>query len=383
VKIHIVQKGDTLWKLAEKYGVDFDVLVKSNNHLSNPEMLMPGMKIKIPTGAVPAKKDDKKKKPLPTFEDLKGSMKKGNPKKEMPKVDYTDKEGLKAESIKKEMKEMPKIDFPKKEHSKTEMLVEELKGKTTNLKGKTESLLDKTGQLKQLLKETTPSVLKSLLQEVKPEFLESWSMDFELLKEKEKGKKKPMPSHTPTKLLPIEEVGPMKTAPPPSPEWVMPSTDKVMPHPFKADAHPCPPYPTQHHGSYYPMLPQMQQAQPTPYLQPMHSNAQPNKPQQTHSLSHQTQPYSQPHANPTQHYTHPAQQYSHTLPPYMQPAQHIQPIPSNYPMHGMPAYTSPYMMPGTYGHDQMSYHQPGPSNCGCAPTKATPTQLRSGNNIED
>ncbi|WP_230203554.1 SafA/ExsA family spore coat assembly protein, partial [Bacillus massiliigorillae] len=48
MKIHIVQKGDTLWKLAKKYGVPFEELKKLNSQLSNPDMIMPGMKIKIP-----------------------------------------------------------------------------------------------------------------------------------------------------------------------------------------------------------------------------------------------------------------------------------------------------------------------------------------------
>ena len=56
VKIHIVQKGDTLWKIAQKYGVDFNELKQVNTQLSNPDMIMPGMKIKIPTGSVPVKK---------------------------------------------------------------------------------------------------------------------------------------------------------------------------------------------------------------------------------------------------------------------------------------------------------------------------------------
>nr|WP_199880599.1 SafA/ExsA family spore coat assembly protein [Bacillus massiliglaciei] len=48
MKIHIVQKGDTLWKLSKKYGVSFEELKKINSQLSNPDMMMPGMKIKIP-----------------------------------------------------------------------------------------------------------------------------------------------------------------------------------------------------------------------------------------------------------------------------------------------------------------------------------------------
>lgn len=55
MKIHIVQKGDTLWKIAEKYEVDFEELKKMNAHLSDPNYIMPGMKIKVPTPAAPAK----------------------------------------------------------------------------------------------------------------------------------------------------------------------------------------------------------------------------------------------------------------------------------------------------------------------------------------
>lgn len=61
MKIHIVQQGDTLWKLAKKYNVDFEQLKVVNSHLSNPDVIMPGMKIKIPTGGVPVKKQIAKK----------------------------------------------------------------------------------------------------------------------------------------------------------------------------------------------------------------------------------------------------------------------------------------------------------------------------------
>ncbi|OPX04764.1 SafA/ExsA family spore coat assembly protein [Geobacillus proteiniphilus] len=59
MKIHIVQKGDTLWNIAQKYGVDFEQLKKINGHLSDPNMIMPGMKIKVPTAGVPVKKETK------------------------------------------------------------------------------------------------------------------------------------------------------------------------------------------------------------------------------------------------------------------------------------------------------------------------------------
>lgn len=49
MRIHIVQKGDTLYEIAKQYGVDFEKLVSLNSHLSSPDMIMPGMKIKIPS----------------------------------------------------------------------------------------------------------------------------------------------------------------------------------------------------------------------------------------------------------------------------------------------------------------------------------------------
>jgi morphogenetic protein associated with SpoVID len=58
VKIHIVQKGDTLWKIAQKYGVDFEELKQLNTQLTNPDMIMPGMKIKVPSAGVPVQKKE-------------------------------------------------------------------------------------------------------------------------------------------------------------------------------------------------------------------------------------------------------------------------------------------------------------------------------------
>src|SRR6478609_8734411 len=80
VKIHIVQKGDTLWKIAKKYGVNFEELKKLNTQLSNPDMIMPGMKIKVPTtgGSI------KKEAPMSGAKETKINM---GAKKEMPKAE--------------------------------------------------------------------------------------------------------------------------------------------------------------------------------------------------------------------------------------------------------------------------------------------------------
>lgn len=48
MNIHIVQKGDTLWSISKKYGVDFEEVKRLNSQLASPDMIMPGMKIKIP-----------------------------------------------------------------------------------------------------------------------------------------------------------------------------------------------------------------------------------------------------------------------------------------------------------------------------------------------
>ncbi len=52
MRIHIVQKGDTLWNIAKKYGVDFTELKQANTQLANPDLIMPGMKIKVPTANI-------------------------------------------------------------------------------------------------------------------------------------------------------------------------------------------------------------------------------------------------------------------------------------------------------------------------------------------
>ncbi|MGE8000471.1 LysM peptidoglycan-binding domain-containing protein [Lysinibacillus sp. NPDC093190] len=48
MRIHIVQKGDTLWKIAKEYGVSFEDLKRLNAHLANPDYIVPGMEIILP-----------------------------------------------------------------------------------------------------------------------------------------------------------------------------------------------------------------------------------------------------------------------------------------------------------------------------------------------
>lgn len=48
MKVHIVQKGDTLWKISRQYGISFEELKRVNAHLANPDYIVPGMKIFLP-----------------------------------------------------------------------------------------------------------------------------------------------------------------------------------------------------------------------------------------------------------------------------------------------------------------------------------------------
>ena len=157
LKIHIVQKGDTLWKIAQKYGANFEELKKMNSQLSNPDMIMPGMKIKVPTGGVPVTNEgnslgikempkvqhpysdqstkaypvteiDSEPSPTPSMQPMKKEMPIAPPpKKEAPVAPVAPvapkKEMPKKEAPKKEVpkKEMPKKEAPKKEAPKKEM----------------------------------------------------------------------------------------------------------------------------------------------------------------------------------------------------------------------------------------------------------------------
>ena len=48
VEVHVVQKGDTLWKISRQYGISFEDLKRVNAHLANPDYVVPGMKIFLP-----------------------------------------------------------------------------------------------------------------------------------------------------------------------------------------------------------------------------------------------------------------------------------------------------------------------------------------------
>lgn len=57
MRIYIVQKGDTLFEIAKNNGATLEEVMKLNPQLSSPDLIMPGMKIKIPSGKKQIKSD--------------------------------------------------------------------------------------------------------------------------------------------------------------------------------------------------------------------------------------------------------------------------------------------------------------------------------------
>src|SRR5699024_11682196 len=57
--IYIVQKDDTLFKIAKKHKVTVEEIIRLNTHIANPDYIMPGMKIKLPKQEL-KEKDEKK-----------------------------------------------------------------------------------------------------------------------------------------------------------------------------------------------------------------------------------------------------------------------------------------------------------------------------------
>ncbi len=114
VKIHVVQSGDTLAKIAQKYDVDVDKIKEFNKQLANPDNIVVGMKIKIPTvlkpvkmerkeGQMPIQKEAKKQVQHP-YKDLSPQAK---PVVEEDEITPMEKQ------LKPYTKEAPKVEQPK------------------------------------------------------------------------------------------------------------------------------------------------------------------------------------------------------------------------------------------------------------------------------
>ena len=66
MRIHIVQKGETLAEIAAQYEVEQEAIEKMNPQIADPELIMPGMKLTIP---------QQSKKIAPSMESQKQSTK--------------------------------------------------------------------------------------------------------------------------------------------------------------------------------------------------------------------------------------------------------------------------------------------------------------------
>lgn len=53
MKIHLVKKGETLFNIAKKYGIELQKLITFNSQIADPDQIDVGMKVKIPSTPVP------------------------------------------------------------------------------------------------------------------------------------------------------------------------------------------------------------------------------------------------------------------------------------------------------------------------------------------
>lgn len=229
MRIHIAQKGETLWTIAKKYGVNFEELKNMNAQLSNPNMIMPGMKIKIPgTGATV--------------------------KKEMPTQYTAPKEAPKAVMPAKQ-KEMPKAPAQPKAQQPVQQ------------------------PPKEIIKEVKKEVPYPIFQPVMPQMPEIDINNYYTMHMNQMQAQVQQAAQEP-KEIPVEE-SPIQEMP------VMPAQQMPVAYappvpycyPIMPVCDPCYPYPT-HGYMHQPMMPQVQGAmmQPMPMMhqpQPMPMMQQP------------------------------------------------------------------------------------------------------------
>ncbi len=327
MKIHIVQKGDTLWKIAKKYGVNFEELKKMNSQLSNPDMIMPGMKIKVPTTGGTIKKEGPVnmggKKEFPIAEQ---PFTKEVPIKEVPIKEVPIKEApIKEVPIKEQpiIKETPKAPYTPKMPLQVVPEIDINNYYMTNMMNMT-------------VKPELPPKPANILPEVKE------------VPKKEMPKielpKKEMPLPVPPPPPPVQE------APCPPQEYCVPVTP-IMPGPGF-----CPPY-----GG---MPVAVQPCMPFPQMQaemPAVSNAVPN-------MMPNMTPNAAPMAGETnimpQHFTDESSSFMPQM-PAMDPGFHsggagIAGMENPYPMAQAPGYPQAMGMdPGGYGMQPAYQQAPG------------------------
>ncbi|MEF3328120.1 SafA/ExsA family spore coat assembly protein [Oceanobacillus oncorhynchi] len=163
MKIHIVQLGDTLWKLAEKYNASFEELKKVNSHLADPEKLMPGMKIKIPGSKKAVQKStSKKEETAPLSKEEKKSK-----KEQMTPVSKEETKTTKKEQKKPVQKEeKKKEEHPYKHKTPTPIAVLKEDDQKEKKKEQFEAVMPKMPQMPQA--PAMPILEKEMKTEKKP-----------------------------------------------------------------------------------------------------------------------------------------------------------------------------------------------------------------------
>ncbi|WP_194165488.1 SafA/ExsA family spore coat assembly protein [Oceanobacillus sp. CFH 90083] len=248
MKIHIVQLGDTLWNLAEKYNASFEELKKVNSHLANPEKLMPGMKIKIPGSKKSVQKEVSKKEQMTPVSKKKEETK--TAKKEQKKP------------VQKEEKK--KEEHPYKQKTPTPIAVLKEDDQQEKKKEQFEAVMPKMPKVPAI-----PILEKEMKAEEKPIKKAEPPKPKEHKKEHKKEKMKPSEEQKPAckekqqppQQKPAEFEGYQpQPAIPCEPMVLLPQMMPIfyMPCPPMPPMHPCSPYPGQpgmQHG--FPMMPPM------------------------------------------------------------------------------------------------------------------------------
>lgn len=312
VKIHVVQQGDTLWKIAQQYGVDFEKLKQANSHLANPDQLSPGQKIKIPQGPHQAKKHQ-----------VGGGM------------------GIKV----KQVKEEPEIK-PKEEAKKEEAL--------PSVQEKEEHEL-----LKALIKKAAPYVITKLLKDEKPEVINQIKIELDMANINQPSFKPPTPMPMPYPHHPYKPLSPHLYQPCP-PHHVPPKGEEHKVKLPMSKGEECKPK-----GKWAPPSPPVKES----WKGSMTESGAPYKKEQC-----QGQPPSSPYWSPCHQPSPypPAPTYPQPYGPYYSGEKSVPRPPA--PFYGKPYGPTPHGPFGHYGYPPAQpTHRPMPSpdpSCGEPPSEA-------------
>ena len=94
MRVHIVQKGDTLWKIAKQYGIGFDELKRLNAQLANPDYIVPGMEIFLPESMEMHMKEGTSKSTVNVVKSMQTEEIQWKPSKELQYIEELDEKPM-------------------------------------------------------------------------------------------------------------------------------------------------------------------------------------------------------------------------------------------------------------------------------------------------